>query len=230
MNRDRKIYAVVPVKETWHAKQRLGPVLGATRRQQLALAMLEDVLAALARARELAGILVVTIDEAATLIAARHGARVVREGACAGHSGAVAAAARQLAGETHAMLTLPGDVPLVEPDDIRALIAAHGSAVAASGGGFQIVPSRDERGSNAVLCSPAEAVPLRFGDNSFLPHLWAAKHCGMNPCILRLPRVALDIDTPEDLALLLQRGTQTRAGALLAQWQLRQGRRTRATA
>lgn len=227
MKTERKICAVVPVKDARQAKQRLAGVLDAARRHELALAMFEDVLTALARVPELAGILVVTIDQVAAAVASRCGARIMRDGACAGHSGAVAAAVRQLAAENLAMLTLPGDVPLVEPQDIRQLIAAHR---AASGDAFIIVPARNDRGSNAVLCSPAGAVPLRFGDDSFLPHLRAAEERGMSPCVLRLPRIALDIDTPDDLALLLEGGAHTRAGALLEQRRPSQGDWAKATA
>ena len=46
----------------------------------------------------------------------------------------------------------------------------------------------------------ADAVPLRFGDNSFFPHLDAARRAGIEPTVLDLPGIALDIDTPEDLA------------------------------
>jgi len=203
------ITAVVPVKNTRDAKQRLASVLGGARRRELALAMLEDVLAALAAVLELGSILLVTADPAAAAVAARYGADVSRDGADDGHTGAVAAAARRLVREGRHLLTLPGDIPLVEPDDIRALIAAHG------GRGFTIVPARDERGSNAVLCSPADAVPLRFGADSFFPHLAAARAAGIAPRVVRLPRIELDIDTPDDLALLLTTPSQTRARALL---------------
>ena len=36
-----------------------------------------------------------------------------------------------------------------------------------------------------------------------------------------MPRIALDIDTPEDLALFVRTPSQTRAYALLRQWRLR---------
>ena len=71
------IWAVVPVKDTAAAKQRLAPALPADLRQGLALAMLEDVLAALAEARGLAGRVLVTIDPAARDLAARYGAAVL---------------------------------------------------------------------------------------------------------------------------------------------------------
>jgi 2-phospho-L-lactate guanylyltransferase len=208
MNARRTIHAVIPVKDTRHAKQRLAGVLSRAQRQELALAMLEDVLAALAPVGELAGILVVTADADAAAIASRYRARIVREGAGDGHTGAVAAAARHLG--RNGMLALPGDIPLVEPDDIRRLVLAHRDAA----------PARDERGSNAVLCAPADAVPLRFGEDSFFPHLAAAKACGIEPKVLRLPRIALDIDTPDDLALLLRTPAPTRAHALFRRWRI----------
>jgi 2-phospho-L-lactate/phosphoenolpyruvate guanylyltransferase len=225
----RKICAVVPVKETRDAKQRLAGVLSGAQRHQLALAMFEDVLAVLVSVRELAGILVVTIDPAATAIAVRHGARVSDGGARDGHTGAVAAAARQLGAESCDMLQLPGDVPLVEAHDIRQLVAAHGG-VLGSGPAFTIVPARDERGSNAVLCSPPDAVTLRFGENSLFPHLAAARASGIEPKVVQLPRIALDIDTPEDLALLLAAPARTRARLLLDQWRVDLGDRIKATA
>lgn len=214
-----RIQAVVPIKDTSDAKRRLAGVLCAARRQELALTMFEDVLAALTGVRELAGIVVVTVDPAAATIAARYGARVSNAGAREGHTGAVAAAARELAAQ--AMLTLPGDIPLVEADDIRQLIDLHRHATGRGARAFTIVPARDERGSNAILCSPAAAVPLRFGVDSFLPHLAAARRCAIEPTVVRLPRIALDIDTPADLALFLATPSPTRTRALLEQWRLR---------
>ena len=161
--------------------------------------MAEDVLAALAASKELDGILVVTADADVARLAARFGARVSANRAEDGHTAAVTGAARDLAGEGCAtMLTVPGDIPLLAPEDIAALVAAHGPAPA-----FTIAPSHDELGSNAILCSPPAAVPLRFGDDSFRPHLAAAAACGITPRVVHLPRVARDVDQPEDLAALL---------------------------
>ena len=219
MNTRRDIHAVVPIKDTKDAKRRLAGVLGAPRRRELALAMFEDVLATLSRVRELSGIVVITADPAATAIARRYGARVSRQGAHDGHSGAVAAAAHRLASQ--GMLTVPGDIPLVEADDIRKLVAVHRDASCRGARAIIIAPARDERGSNAILCSPAAAVPLRFGADSFLPHLAAAERCAIEPTVVRLPRIALDIDTPDDLALFLATPSHTRARALLETWRLR---------
>jgi 2-phospho-L-lactate guanylyltransferase len=206
------LWVVVPVKELDQAKQRLAPSLSEAARRALMMAMLEDVLAAITAAPEIVGLLVVTVDPAARALAARYGARRGEIGARDGHTGAVAAAAQLLTGEGRGgMLTVPGDVPLVTPDEIGRLIAAHLPAPS-----FTIAPSHDERGSNAVICSPPEAVPLRFGDDSFRPHLAAAEARGISPTVLRLPGLALDIDTPDDLARFARLGAHTRAGALLA--------------
>jgi 2-phospho-L-lactate guanylyltransferase len=219
--RVRGICAVVPVKETDKAKERLAQTIAAERRQQLAFAMLEDVLAALAATAELASILVVTVDPAAALIAARYGARVSAASAAEGHTAAVACAAQQLAGKRLGMLTVPADIPLVQTQDIRELLVAHRSSWDASGRAFTIVPAHNQRGSNALVCSPADAVRLRFGEDSFFPHVAAAKENGIEPVVLRLPRIALDIDTPDDLAALIAAGpSNSHTFELLTRWRL----------
>jgi len=207
------LWAVVPVKERVSAKERLAPILRPQARQALALAMLEDVLAAVTTAPGIAGILVVTVDAEAGRLAARYGARVTELGARDGHTGAVTAAAGLIAGEgCGGMMTLPGDIPLVTPTEIAGVVAAHPSAPS-----FTIVPSHDERGSNAIACSPPGAVPLRFGENSFHPHLRAAEACGIRPMVLHLPGIALDIDNPEDVVSFMRTPSPTRAWAVLAE-------------
>lgn len=217
----RGICAVVPVKDTSKAKERLARRLNGEHRQQLACAMVEDVLAALAATAELASILVVTVDHAAARIAARFGAQVSAQCASEGHSAAVAGAARRLAAKRVGMLTVPADIPLVQAQDIRALLNAHRASMDAAGRAFTIIPAHDHKGSNAIACSPADAVALRFGEDSFGPHLAAAKQQGVEPVVLELPRVARDIDTPEDLAALIAAGqSTTRTFELLTRWRL----------
>jgi 2-phospho-L-lactate guanylyltransferase len=208
-----EIWAVVPVKNTATAKQRLAPALPQEQRQSLALAMLEDVLAALATAPGLTRRLLVTVDPEAKRLAGRYGFDTIADGAEDGHTGAVTAAARRLAaGGVGGILTLPGDIPLVTSDEIGRLIAAHRPAPS-----FTIAPSHDEKGSNAILLSPPNAMPLRFGDDSFFPHLAAAQACGIAPTVVRLPGIALDIDNPADLAHFAHLGSRTRAGLWLAE-------------
>jgi len=190
------IWAVLPVKEMAAAKHRLSPMLSPAERIALMRVMVGEVLAALLAARGLAGVAVVTLDDWSMAEAARQGARVITTGARDGHTGSVIAAARVLMAEgASGMLTMPGDIPAVTPVEIEALLAAHGAAPA-----LTIAPAHDEQGSNGVLLSPPDAVPLRFGENSYFPHLAAARAQGIAPRVVQLPGVAMDIDHPADIA------------------------------
>jgi 2-phospho-L-lactate guanylyltransferase len=174
--------------------------------------MLEGVLDALAGTQRLQGTLVVTRDPWAMEQAARRGMRVLEEPANRGHTAASTLGARHLAERGAAgMLQVPGDLPLLCASDVDALLEVHGPAPFVT-----IAPSRDERGSNGVACSPADLLPLRFGDDSFHPHVARARSLGVEPAIVRRDGFALDVDTAEDLAALLARPATSRAHAWLA--------------
>jgi 2-phospho-L-lactate guanylyltransferase len=217
------IWAVIPVKETTDAKERLAEAVPRHLRPGLALAMLEDVLAAVAKtlhqgSRGLAGIAVVTLDPDAVALAQRYGARILSEDARGGHTAAVAAAARTLEQEGRGgMLQMPGDIPLVSACEISLLLALRRASPS-----FTIAPSHDDFGSNAVLVCPPTAVPLTFGDDSFYPHLRAAQACGIKPLIVRQPGIGLDIDRPQDVRAFAQFRSRTRAQAYLEQHGLAQ--------
>ena len=206
-----KPWAILPVKEMAGAKQRLARLLSPEERTALMQVMLRDVLAALSAAQYLAGIAVVTPDPWAQELAQKYGARIITEGARQGHTGAVTSAAAVLQAEdVVSILTLPGDIPAAKPKEIEALIAAASTSPA-----FIIAPAHDELGSNAILMSPPNAVKLRFGEDSYFPHLAAARAAGIAPQILRLPGIAMDIDHPADMARFARipeaEGTQTLA-------------------
>lgn len=206
-----KPWAILPVKEMLGAKQRLAPLLSPEERIGLMQVMLRDVLAALSAARGLAGIALVTLDPWAEALAQQHGARIITAGAREGHTGAVVTAAGQLKAEgVPAILTLPGDIPAAKAMEIDSVIQAASATPA-----FIIAPAHDEQGSNAVLMSPPDAVKLRFGEDSYFPHLASSRAAGITPQILRLPGIAMDIDHPADIARFAgipeAKGTQTRA-------------------
>ena len=201
------LWVIVPVKNLQNAKQRLASVLSGAERHALFRAMLEDVLTALSECRGLAGVVLVTLDAEARALAARYGARVLEEQENRGHTAASSFGARRLAQEGVAgMVQLPADIPLVTSEDIDALLEAHAAAPAVT-----LAPSRDERGSNAVACSPADVLPLRFGDDSYFPHLQRARALGIEPAIVHRPGLALDVDTPDDLLAFLATPSRTRA-------------------
>lgn len=201
----RGTWAAVPVKDFAMAKTRLAGVLEAGERRELARAMLGDVLRAVSATPRMAGILVVTGDPEAMELAAALGARVLFEACGRGMSEACMAAARLLGGEgCSQMIAIPGDVPLVTPGEIARVLDAHRRPPAVT-----LVPSRDGRGTNAVLCSPPGAIPLSFGGGSFSTHMEAARRCSIEPDIVRLPGLGLDVDWPADLVALEERPSST---------------------
>ena len=206
------VWGVLPLKDSDQAKTRLAPALSSSERRQLFRAMAEDVLAAMGETGGLNGILVVTRDAWAQSLASRYGAAVLEEKANRGQSAAVADAVRELArAGAGAALALPGDVPLVSPAEIDRVLAAHGPAPAVS-----MVPAGDGRGTNCVACSPPDAIRFHFGHDSFEPHKAEARALGVEPRILAgLPGIALDVDKPEDLRMLLAQGGSCRALAWL---------------
>jgi len=206
----------VPVKDLVNAKQRLVGALSPAERMALARAMLHDVLRALAAARVDAR-WVVTRDPEVAAIARDFGADVLREELNRGHTAAVAAAQRE-ATRIGARLfaTIPGDTPCVTAEEIGTLTTrAAGEAAAVA-----FAPSRSGLGTNGAALAPPAAMPLTFGEPSFDNHLRAARERGLAPRVLRLPGLGLDVDGPEDLALLMTGGPSTESGRLLARWSI----------
>ena len=204
------IWGILPIKDLDVAKTRLSGVLAAPERRDLFRAMLADVLAALSDVK-LDGVLMITGDGEAKTMGHDHGLRILDETDNQGQTAAVETAAKFLADEgAETVITIPGDVPLATAAEFETVLAGHPAAPALS-----IVPAHDKRGSNCILCSPPLAVPLRFGNDSFQPHLARARDLGIEPRIVLLPGIGLDVDTPADLAELLARPGNTRSQAYL---------------
>jgi len=203
--------AVVPFKNLNGAKERLSDRLEKDERQTLVLAMLEDVLGTLSRVKGLSGLMVVTREPRIADRAIAFGAEILEEPANDGHTAAVARAVRAL--ETRrvpAMLCVAGDIPGATENEIAAMLGALGPPPS-----VVLVPSRDERGTNAVLVSPPGGLPLRFGEPSFMSHLTRAKELGLRTEVLHLPGLGLDIDNPEDLDVFLETPSNTATYRLL---------------
>lgn len=198
------VWAVVPVKPLRGALRRLASSLEASVRRELQVAMLSDVLGACAGAPALAGVMVVTSDpDAAALVARIADAQVVADHApprgmnAAVVRGLAAVAARGAEGA----LVLTADLPLARPADIAALLEHRLEAPSAV-----LVPSADGTGTNAMLLRPPGALRPRLGPDSLARHTAQAERRGLVLARLALPNLALDIDTPRDLAALMAGG------------------------
>ena len=208
-------WAILPVKGLDTAKQRLSDALAPDERRELFRAMIEDVLEALSQVRGLAGICVFTRDGEAVALAQRYAARHVVEGESLGQTAAVTAAASVLAAEgVRDVVCLPGDIPLATATEIEQVLAHHREPPDTRPR-VTIVPARDKLGSNCMVCSPPDALPFQFGNDSFNRHLAVARQAGVAVRTIEFPGLGLDVDTPEDLAILLQRQGSTRAQTYL---------------
>jgi 2-phospho-L-lactate guanylyltransferase len=204
---------LVPVKSMGNAKQRLAEALDQPHRTQLAEAMLRDVLTAAAGVAHRVDVFLVTGDAWAQSLAHEFAFRVIEDRRNESETAAIEMATAWA--EEHGCDTtvvIPSDIPLVTSAELHSVLDA------APAEGALFVPAYDRRGSNCVVRRPANIIPLRFGNDSFLPHCEAMKKTGKPLVILELPGIGLDIDQPHELDLLLEREGSTHAQRLLRAW------------
>jgi 2-phospho-L-lactate/phosphoenolpyruvate guanylyltransferase len=206
---------LVPVKNLENAKQRLAFVLDQGTRTELAQAMLHDVLDALAACSSNSEVSLVTSDPFALDLAQAFSFQVIPDAANRSETDAIEMAT-QLCESRGVLNTLviPADIPLIQPAEVTAILQA------APEKGSVLVPAADGRGTNAIFRRPAALFPLRFGNDSFKPHLAAARATGKPCVVLSLPGIGLDLDKPSDLAALASAPGETRSQHLVRQWNM----------
>ena len=201
------MWGIIPIKSLNQAKHRLKHVLYPDERQEFFNAMFEDVLSTMMSVPDFEQVAVATVCPAAGIIAKKYGAIVLSTSQDEGQTAAVERSAKILdARGITSMLVIPGDVPLVTVEEIKIVLDLHEKAPS-----MTIVPAQDELGSNCIALSPTIAAPLRFGPNSYFPHLETARKLGLSLQSPKLTGLGLDIDTPEDLLVLSRQTVCTRA-------------------
>jgi 2-phospho-L-lactate guanylyltransferase len=197
--------AIIPVKRFGHAKQRLLERLDRPQRAELVKAMLTDVLAAICEADSIERAIVVTGEGRAERIALRQAQRsrtpveVFQEPDDHGHSEAATLGiirALSLGAECSALL--PGDCPLLDPAELDA---ALGRMIP---GRVAVIPDRHGTGTNGLLLAPADAIGPAFGPGSAERHRDRAQRAGYEVVTEPLESLGLDLDTPDDLAVLAE--------------------------
>ena len=192
-----KATAVLPVKRFDAAKQRLAAGIDEERRRELAGAMVADVLEAIAGARAIDRLIVVSGDPLAQELAAEAGAEVVPDPEDAGHSeAALAGIARAEVEGAERVVLLAGDCPLLDPRELDRMLTGIPDRYVG------IVPDRHKTGTNALLLSPPNAIAPAFGEGSRARHVEAARSAGIPFSIEDLPSIELDLDTPADVIAL----------------------------
>ena len=196
-----RVVAIVPVGALAGAKSRLGAVLDAEERQDLTLRLARTTISSVVATPGIAETLVVTPDDTIRELAARLGARPIRQRAGGLNRGIDIGREDALAGGATAVLILPIDLPDVSPDAIAAVLT---TLVTSDRPLVAIVPDRHGRGTNALLLAPPDAIDTCFGGDSRAAHAAAARAAGAELIELGGP-LSLDVDTPDDLLLSEER-------------------------
>ena len=205
--------ALVPVRSIAGGKNRLASGLDGSQREALAVAMLEDMLEALSRAVSVDRTFVVSADPDLLEHARRHGAGIIDEEQPSGLNAAVTMAAKRLQAEgVNRLLTIPGDVPLLEASEIDAAFA-----FSAEKHPVVLVPSASLTGTNGLLTSPPTVIDFCFEGESLAAHRQQCRDRGIPMLVSRQESFAIDVDTPADLAGLSSR-PGCRTGRLLQIW------------
>jgi 2-phospho-L-lactate guanylyltransferase len=209
---------LIPIKDTATAKQRLAPVLDQASRTQLAQAMLSDVLSAVYEWKDRPAVGIVTSDPYAMRLAEEYKFEVIPDPDNPGETGAIEMATRVCVerGE-ESTLVIPADIPLIQAWELEEILE-HAPTE-----GSVLVPAGDGRGTNAIFRRPANLFPLRFGNDSFIPHHAAAQATGTRCVVLKLPGIAVDVDNPADLHQLISLPGETRAQRLAREWNIERG-------
>jgi 2-phospho-L-lactate guanylyltransferase len=206
---------LIPVKNLSEAKQRLAAVLDQPARTELAQTMLHDVVTALAGWSRRPACTLVTSDPFALNLARQFDFEIIADPTNPGETGAIEMATRLCVERgIDSTLVIPADIPLIQASELEQILAQ------APVEGSVLAPAADGRGTNAAFRRPANLFPLRFGNDSFKPHLAAAQATGRPCVVLQLPRLAVDVDNPEDLQQLLAHPGETRTQRLIRSWVL----------
>ena len=192
------LWAIVPVKPLRRGKSRLSGILTEDERADLSRTLLQHTLETLNDLKEVEEVLVVSRDPQVLTIARNYGARTVREDGQPDLNTALRRAtviAQVYA--TQGVLVLPADLPLISREDALALVKRASDPPV-----VVIAPDRHQKGTNALLISPAGLIEYQFGENSFQRHCNLVQQAGARLEIVNLPSLGLDLDSPEDLEII----------------------------
>ncbi len=196
------IWAIVPVKPLRRGKSRLANTLSEDERAELNSQLLQHTLITLKESPQVEEVLVVSRDPKALAIAHDCGARTIREDGSPDLNTALKrATAVAKMYTTNGVLILPADLPLISKDDIDKIISVsndHQRVVV-------IAPDRHRNGTNALLVSPSGIIEYDYGEKSFERHCEQAHAVGAHLVVCELPSIGLDLDLPEDLALVAEK-------------------------
>ncbi|WP_242901363.1 2-phospho-L-lactate guanylyltransferase [Actinomadura terrae] len=199
---------VVPVKVLARAKTRMSAAAG-RHRQDLALAVAADTVAAALRCPRVRDVIVVTDDPLPAAELTSLGARVVPDEPDAGLNPALvhgAGRGRELSADTGTG-ALSADLPALRPDELLRVLDAAALAPEA------FVPDAAGIGTTLYTARPGVPFSPAFGRDSRAAHRARGARELLLPDIDSIRR---DVDTPADLQVALDLGVGPRTAAVAA--------------
>jgi len=207
----RLSFAIIPVKTLNTAKHRLAPLLEENERRMLCLTMFEDVVDALIHSKNLDYIVVVTNDVEILKKAKNFGIKALHDSGKGLNESLMIATKFCVKIGARNVTVVPMDIPLIKPKDVDDVISM--------GEGFEkvvvISPSKDGYGTNLLFRQPPNIISTKFGVGSFEKHRETALAKNVYFKVYKNPRVALDIDKPEDLIEFIKIGKNTKTHNML---------------
>lgn len=191
---------IIPVKTLSAGKSRLLAAFDRGAVERLCLAMMGDVVDALARVPSVSEVVVVTPDESVAHEAKRQGARPLLRPDPNLNAAVENAAAEIVTSPEDGALVVLGDVATASAQELSALVGT------VSGRGVALAPSTDG-GTSALYRVPFDVIPARFGADSAKRHRDEAQRAVLPYHELALASLAIDIDVAEDLQDALAAGT-----------------------
>lgn len=188
----RSTAVIIPVKGE-NPKGRLSGFLTLGQRRQLQVAMLEDTLQTLIKARIISHTFVVSSDARILEFAHRFGGNSVAETKDAGVNAAVARGLEETPAYDRRMI-VPADLPLLTVEDLKLapMLVREGSEVV-------IGPSETFDGTNMLLLTRGNEMELHYDDDSFRKHVAGANSMGLRASVYYSRGVGFDIDKPSDV-------------------------------
>jgi 2-phospho-L-lactate guanylyltransferase len=188
------LWAIIPARPLAEGKSRLAEALTPMERHRLNHRFFRQTLDVTAAVVGRERTLVISRSEELLGIARSLAFETLLEASPDGLNAALTqAASAVLQRRATGVLSISCDLPFLIPDELRALLD-----VAHQGDGLAIASDRAGTGTNALVMSPAGAIPYRYGVGSFAAHQEAARAAGLTLNVVRRAGLSFDIDTPDD--------------------------------
>lgn len=195
--------AIIPVRSLTTGKTRLAPAATPETRRDLTKRMLAITLGACRSSTAIDQILVISPDLEALAFACALDHEVIAVQQCRETPGLIPALnqARRVSivNQFDATLVLFADLPLVNGADVLEFVSTPGQIV--------IAPDHRRIGTNGLLLRQGEHAlsefSFRFGRASFAAHIEESRRLGIEPAVVEIAGLGLDLDTPDDLGNLV---------------------------